>query len=149
MHPHVLSIMLRLQPPEATAVTVYPPIDIIFRRADVALDLINDLDDMDNASSDAVVLFPTKALDKLIKPLSGEGTTQFPSLLETSEDNQISIIPHGAVLPLELTLSVNCIELHCMTGVRVYLVWPPHAAQYGSHWPTSPLSPERDEERPN
>jgi hypothetical protein len=120
MHPHVLSIMLRTQPLVKTAVTVYPPTDNIPQRSEVALDLINNLDNMEYRGSGAEVLFPTDALNKLIKPFARN--IEDPGRLHLYNEIQLSTVPHGGILPLEMTIQVSCSEIHAITGVRVYIV---------------------------
>ncbi|KAH4003736.1 hypothetical protein HBH64_116200 [Parastagonospora nodorum] len=125
VHPQWLSKLLQHNMPRKDSAFFYPRIQ---DQGDVdqhLVDLVHyvQYEDVQPHRALTSVVFDTPITHELAKPrLSHEPTASiFPHKLS----NAMSIMPRGSTLPLECSPLTHTTEIHLLSGVRVYFVWPP------------------------
>jgi hypothetical protein len=120
LHPRVLRAILHKS---AEDVFIYPPLGSAHQPEAVALDLINHLEDMEYFGEGSSAFFHSPAIDQIVKQPAPRD--EVLSTIHRDDRGEISIVPSGAVLRLALSISSDYTEVHVITGVRIYVVWPP------------------------
>jgi len=122
LHPHVLSIMLRQKLPIPQDVQVWPPVQAPEHAAEIVSDLVNHLDDMQYCDISSTVSFRSTVVQKLLPRPSPNDDEPGTSPAFPAAD--MSIMPCGAMLPVECAMLTSYSEVHLLTGVRAYVVFP-------------------------
>jgi len=122
LHPHVLSIMLRHKLPIPQDVQVWPPVQVPEHAAEIVSDLVNHLNDMQYCDISSTVSFRSTVVQKLLPQPSSHDDEPGTSPAFPAAD--MSIMPCGAMLPVECAMLTSYSEVHLLTGVRVYVVFP-------------------------
>lgn len=123
--PLALRDLLRPNLPPADRIYVYPPNKNPEDTERLTTDLVDHLgeNDMQYPGITSSIMFECSLQHALGMPhLSPEFD---PDIFPQATMKTMSIMPCGATLPLECSSLVNFSEVHLLTGVRVYLVWPP------------------------
>lgn len=89
----------------------------------IARNLVDGLDDVYNMRYATTLTFRSPTLDRYVKPLASTPDDKSPLL--QAPMNTASIMHCGALLPLEASALVSSSEIHLLTGIRVYIVYPP------------------------
>jgi hypothetical protein len=86
-------------------------------------ELLEHLDDQHYAACATTFTFRSSVIDRYLKPFVGSNETD--DTLPQLSANTNSIMHCGALLPLEASALMSSSTIHLITGVRVYIVYPP------------------------
>ncbi|KAI4701872.1 hypothetical protein J4E89_010563 [Alternaria sp. Ai002NY15] len=105
-----------------------PPLSLRFLEEDasregIARTLVEYLDDQQYAAYATTLSFRSPAIDRCLRHFQVENEAS--STLTRSSIDTTSIMSCGALLPLEASALMSTSTIHVITGVRVYIVYPP------------------------
>jgi len=105
-----------------------PPLSLRFlegeaSRESIARTLVEYLDDPQYAAYATTLTFRSPVIDQCLRLFQGENEAS--STLTRSSIDTTSIMSCGALLPLEASALMSTSTIHVLTGVRVYIVYPP------------------------
>lgn len=125
MHPQWLSKLVRHNMPRKYSAIFCPGLQYQGDADQNLVELVHYIqyEDVQPHRTLTSVIFDTPITQELAKPrMSHEPTASiFPHKLS----NAMSIMPRGSTLPLEWSPLTHTAEIHLLSGVRVYFVWPP------------------------
>jgi len=88
-----------------------------------ARNLVDSLNDVCNVRYVSTLTFRSPTLDQYLKPFITAPDDK--SALSQAPMSTASIMHCGALLPLEASALISSSEIHLLTGIRVYIVYPP------------------------
>jgi len=105
-----------------------PPLSLRFLEGDasregIARALVEYLDDEHYAAYATTLTFRSPVIERCLRIFQGENENS--STLTRSSIDTTSIMSCGALLPLEASALMSTSTIHVITGVRVYIVYPP------------------------
>jgi len=92
-------------------------------RQSIALTLVHYLDDQHYAAYATTLNFRSPVIDRCLRHFLGDNEAS--STLTRSSIDTTSIMSCGALLPVEASALMSTSTIHVLTGVRVYIVYPP------------------------
>ena len=92
-------------------------------RESIARTLVEHLEDQQFAPYATTLTFRSPVIDRCLRLFQGENEAS--STLTRSSIDTTSIMSCGALLPLEASALMSTSTIHVITGVRVYIVYPP------------------------
>ncbi|CAN9437232.1 unnamed protein product [Alternaria sp. RS040] len=131
LHPRSLSKILKMDQSWIGDAQFYPPLIPplclpLLSQADreaTARRLLEHLDDPQYTEYATTLTFRSSAVDRCLRHFVGSDETS--NTLPKLSANITSIMHCGALLPLEASASTSSSTIHLITGVRVYIVYPP------------------------
>jgi len=132
LHPRSLRKILEKHQSWVDEVQLYPPrpppLSLRFlgedtSRESIARTLVHYLDDQHYAAYATTLSFRSPVIDRCLRRFLGDNEAS--STLTRSSIDTTSIMSCGALLPLEASGLMSTSTIHVITGVRVYIVYPP------------------------
>ena len=131
LHPRSLSKILKMDQSWIGDAQFYPPLIPplclpLLSQADreaTAGRLLEHLDDPQYTAYATTLTFRSSAVDRCLRHFVGSNETS--NTLPKLSANITSIMHCGALLPLEASALTSSSTIHLITGVRVYIVYPP------------------------
>ncbi|KAH7090562.1 hypothetical protein FB567DRAFT_520138 [Paraphoma chrysanthemicola] len=101
-------------------------------RWNIVRDLIETLDSMEHQGVGRTAQLYFRYFDQLATPThearnDSSRIDRPPRVFDITSKFHLSVMPSGAFLPLEWADMTRTVEIHVLSGVRVYFVWPPTA----------------------
>jgi hypothetical protein len=114
LSPYVLKILLRKDQQSSSFKEFFSPLKGTPNTEQDAQELIEHLDDM-HYTNHTILNLHSPAMDRYFEQSSTEEGVQ----------NTTSIMPCGAILPLEYSVLVNSTSTHLLSGTQVFIFFPP------------------------
>jgi hypothetical protein len=131
LHPHSLRRILEKNWSWLDEAQFYPPLILLLSlpfsdgasRETAARELVEHLDDQYYAAYQTTLTFRSPVIDLYLSQFLGSNESS--SVVSRSSTDITSIMPCGALRPLEASTLTSSTTIHLITGVRVYIVYPP------------------------
>jgi hypothetical protein len=123
LHPHGLKLLLQKEDFETDHTIFFPRLPAGADARQTSREFIDHLEDMHYLGNGSAWHFKSSGIEshlKLDPPYERD-----ESVLTQPEYGDMSILPCGALLPLETPGLMDCHKIYLLSGVRVYIIWPP------------------------
>ncbi|KAF1829465.1 hypothetical protein BDW02DRAFT_467710, partial [Decorospora gaudefroyi] len=108
---------------EIVEMSYYPGLDSNLDAGEIARELVEQVNNKHYAKISSTLNFHSEALDRYLKPHRDANIEE--NTFYASPKGSAFIMPCGVLLPLEASALTSNTSIHLLSGMRIYLVYPP------------------------